>query len=55
VEAAAVLDHDNLEEFADPADYDRADPVDTGVAFYSALALPPVRTNIPPSASSLFN
>jgi SAM-dependent methyltransferase len=33
-----VLDHDNLEEFADPADYDRADPGDDGVAFYSALA-----------------
>jgi hypothetical protein len=33
-----VLDHNNLEEFADPVNYDRADPVDTGVAFYSALA-----------------
>jgi len=34
----AVFDHDNLEEFADPVNYDRADPGDTGVAFYSALA-----------------
>jgi SAM-dependent methyltransferase len=34
----AVLDHDNLEEFADPVNYDRVDPGDTGVAFYSALA-----------------
>ena len=33
-----MLDHNNLEEFADPVDYDRADPSDTGVAFYSALA-----------------
>ena len=33
-----MLDHDNLEEFADPANYDRQDPSDTGVAFYSALA-----------------
>lgn len=34
-----VLDHDNLEEFAHPVDYDRADPGDAGVVFYSALAL----------------
>jgi ubiquinone/menaquinone biosynthesis C-methylase UbiE len=33
-----VLDHDNLEEFADPFNYDRADSGDAGVAFYSALA-----------------
>jgi SAM-dependent methyltransferase len=33
-----LLDHDNLEEFADPAGYDRKDASDTGVAFYAALA-----------------
>ena len=33
-----MLDHDNLEAFADPANYDRADSSDTGVAFYSDLA-----------------
>jgi SAM-dependent methyltransferase len=33
-----MLDHDNLEEFADPVNYDRADPGDAGVAFYGALA-----------------
>lgn len=33
-----MLDHDNLEEFADAANYDRADPSETGIAFYSALA-----------------
>ena len=33
-----MLDHDNLEAFADPVDYDRADASDTGVAFYTALA-----------------
>jgi SAM-dependent methyltransferase len=33
-----LLDHDNLEEYADATNYDRADPSDTGVAFYSALA-----------------
>jgi SAM-dependent methyltransferase len=38
VEATAVLGHDNLEEFADPLNYDRADAGDTGVAFYCALA-----------------
>ncbi len=32
-----MLDHNNLEEFADPVNYDLADPSDTGVAFYSAL------------------
>ena len=32
------MDHDNLEEFADPVDYDRRDSSDTGVAFYAALA-----------------
>lgn len=33
-----MLDHDNLEEFADAANYDMADQSDTGIAFYSALA-----------------
>lgn len=33
------INHDNLEEFADAAEYDRQDASDTGVAFYSALAL----------------
>ena len=33
-----MLEHDNLEEFADPVNYDRADTGDAGVAFYSALA-----------------
>jgi SAM-dependent methyltransferase len=33
-----LTDHDNLEEFADPVDYDRKDTSDTGVAFYAALA-----------------
>lgn len=33
-----MIDHSNLEEFADPVNYDLADPSDTGVAFYSALA-----------------
>jgi SAM-dependent methyltransferase len=33
-----MIDHNNLEEFADPVNYDMADPSDTGVAFYSALA-----------------
>ena len=33
-----LLDHDNLEEFADAVNYDREDTSDTGVAFYSALA-----------------
>jgi SAM-dependent methyltransferase len=33
-----MIDHTNLEEFADPVNYDLADPSDTGVAFYSALA-----------------
>jgi SAM-dependent methyltransferase len=33
-----LIDHDNLEEYADPVDYDRQDNSDTGVAFYSALA-----------------
>lgn len=34
----ALLDHNNLEAFADPINYDQEDPSDTGVAFYSALA-----------------
>ncbi len=33
-----MIDHDNLEAFADPVDYDRQDSSDTGVAFYAALA-----------------
>lgn len=33
-----MLDHNNLEAFSDPVNYDLEDPSDTGVAFYSALA-----------------
>lgn len=33
-----LLDHNNLEEFADPVNYDLEDSSDTGVAFYAALA-----------------
>src|SRR5829696_4102446 len=33
-----LIDHDNLEEYADPAEYDRRDSSDTGVAFYASLA-----------------
>jgi SAM-dependent methyltransferase len=33
-----VIDHDNLDEFADAAEYDNLDSSDTGVAFYQALA-----------------
>ena len=33
-----MIDHNNLEEFADAINYDREDMSDTGVAFYSALA-----------------
>jgi SAM-dependent methyltransferase len=33
-----LIDHDNLEEFADPHNYDLEDSSDTGLAFYSALA-----------------
>ena len=33
-----MIDHDNLETFADPVDYDRQDTSDTGVAFYASLA-----------------
>src|SRR5918993_2333198 len=33
-----LIDHDNLEAFADPVDYDRQDTSDTGVAFYASLA-----------------
>src|SRR5919199_2218110 len=33
-----LIDHDNLEEYADPVDYDRQDSSDTGVAFYASLA-----------------
>lgn len=34
----AVIDHDNLEEFSDPVNYDAQDPSDTGVVFYRGLA-----------------
>src|SRR5689334_3683768 len=33
-----MLDHDNLEEFADAERYDEEDTSDAGIAFYSALA-----------------
>jgi len=33
-----LIDHDNLEEFADPQNYDIEDSSDTGVAFYTELA-----------------
>lgn len=33
-----VIDHNNLEEFSDPLNYDMEDASDTGVVFYSALA-----------------
>lgn len=33
-----MLDHNNLEAFSDPINYDIEDPSDTGVTFYSALA-----------------
>ena len=33
-----MIDHNNLEEFADPHNYDIEDDSDTGIAFYSALA-----------------
>ena len=33
-----MIDHDNLEEFADPETYDIEDDSDTGIAFYAALA-----------------
>lgn len=33
-----MIAHNNLEEFADPVNYDRQDTSDTGVAFYAALA-----------------
>jgi SAM-dependent methyltransferase len=33
-----LIEHTNLEEFADAVDYDIRDSSDTGVAFYSALA-----------------
>lgn len=33
-----MIDHNNLEEFADPSTYDIEDSSDTGVAFYTALA-----------------
>jgi SAM-dependent methyltransferase len=33
-----MIEHDNLEEFADPDTYDLEDDSDTGVAFYTALA-----------------
>lgn len=33
-----MIDHNNLEAFSDPINYDLEDSSDTGVAFYSALA-----------------
>lgn len=33
-----MIDHNNLEEFADPVNYDMEDASDTGIAFYTALA-----------------
>ena len=33
-----MIDHDNLEEFCDAANYDMQDISDSGIAFYSALA-----------------
>ena len=33
-----MIDHNNLEEFSDPVNYDREDTSDTGIAFYTALA-----------------
>lgn len=33
-----MIDHNNLEEFADPINYDLEDTSDTGIAFYAALA-----------------
>jgi SAM-dependent methyltransferase len=33
-----LIDHNNLEEFADPVNYDSEDTSDTGIAFYTALA-----------------
>jgi SAM-dependent methyltransferase len=33
-----VIDHDNLDAFSDPDNYDQEDSSDVGVAFYSALA-----------------
>jgi SAM-dependent methyltransferase len=33
-----VIDHNNLEEFADPSAYDAQDSSDTGVVFYAGLA-----------------
>lgn len=34
----SLIDHNNLEEFADPHNYDIEDNSDTGIAFYTALA-----------------
>ena len=33
-----IINHNNLEEFSDPLNYDREDNSDTGIAFYTALA-----------------
>lgn len=33
-----MIDHNNLEELADPLDYDHQDTSNTGVSFYSDLA-----------------
>lgn len=34
----SLIDHNNLEEFSDPVNYDMEDTSDTGIAFYTALA-----------------
>jgi hypothetical protein len=33
-----MIDHNNLEEFADSLNYDIEDSSDTGIAFYTVLA-----------------
>ncbi len=33
-----MIDHNNLEEFTDPRNYDIEDDTDTGVAYHAALA-----------------
>jgi SAM-dependent methyltransferase len=38
VKGTVLLEHNNLEEFSDPINYDMQDRSDTGVAFYRALA-----------------
>lgn len=38
VGGSSLIDHNNLEEFSDPVNYDREDTSDTGIAFYAELA-----------------